>query len=129
MIHLPALLGAGVTPRAGRFGLGRRCLRVLDARILPCIRSGFCRIGSAQRRILFGHCAKVQGEPPGPELNGCLQTSWWQLVNVKKFLGMEKAESPLRTAPHGVGCLGTRHFRGETSVEELRFLFWQLDLY
>ena len=49
-----------------------------------------------------------------------------QLVVVGKLQkvlgGMEKAESPLRTAPHGVGYLGTRHFRGKTSVKALRFL-------
>lgn len=72
VIHLPALLGTGVTPRPGRFGLGRRCLRVLDARNLPCISGpGLCRIGSAQRHILFGHCAKVENHQGRSEMAAC----------------------------------------------------------
>ena len=51
MIHLPALLRTGVTPRAGRFSLGRRCL-FLEA-ILPCIPGP----GLGQRHL--GHSARI----------------------------------------------------------------------
>ena len=48
-----------------------------------------------------------------------------QLVVVGKLQkvlgGMEKAESPLRTAPHGVGCLGTRHFWGRDLGQGITF--------
>jgi hypothetical protein len=117
-----------MTARAGRFGLGRRCLRVLDAHFLPCISGPGPRIGSAHRRIPFGHCAREfkkhhQGRS---EMAACRPVVLEELVNVKSSWGWRKRSHPSELLRMGFCSSGTRHFPGVTSVEQLRFLLLQL---
>ena len=80
MIHLPALLGTGVTPRAGCFGLGRRCL-FLEA-ILPSIPGP----GLGQRHL--GHCARI------PETKGEMKWLWFRGWKRQKVQDGESGVAP-----------------------------------